>query len=116
MMTDSLVGPVLLTAKMRTRDAPSAMVWLRPGSGVPLVVSNAMPRSLATVTNGRGTKVTIRVTTAANPQSFRRRSRCVSTVSGGGTGKLSNRVERPDKDPDGFAMPWPVRAGITDDV
>src|SRR2546427_10271521 len=84
MMTDSLMGPVLLTANVRTRDAPSAMVWLMPGSGVPLVASNVMPRGLATVTDGCGTNVTIRITTAALPMSLRRGSRRERSLRGGG--------------------------------
>src|SRR3989442_14313236 len=66
------MGPVLFTSNERRTDAPSAIDWLKmPGRGVPSVASRARPRSLAIVTNGCGTKVTIRITTAAIPMSFR---------------------------------------------
>src|SRR3989441_9042134 len=112
-ITDSFTGPVLFTPKVKRMDAPNAIVRLI-GSGVPSVATNARPRSLATVTNGCGTKVTIRIATAAIPMSFRPGSRRVRSLRGGGCRTPRMKIRNPNRNQPGEKRLRPQRIRTAD--
>ena len=97
----SRASPVLFTANLSVMDVAKAIVAFTWDSRAPFTASKVRPRWAPGARNGWGTKVMMRMTTAAMPTSFRRVSRGVRSLRGGGCRTPRMKIRKPKRNQPG---------------